>query len=120
MSDVSHYPRSSYCKASLQMINVHELSERLCCAATTTKHVQVVEVLEHPFLLFSLAYLCHLLLNVANCLLGHHCVIALVDRDRTIVREDLRECRPSCITSSAAIYSHQLNSLVTHSRKERF
>jgi hypothetical protein len=92
VGNVTHYPRSPNRKASLQMINIQELSNGLCCAAPTAKHIQVVEVLEHAFLLFTLANLSHLLLNVANCLLGHDCVVALVDWHRTIVREDFRQC----------------------------
>jgi hypothetical protein len=119
VGNVTHYPCSSDRKTSLQMINVQELSNGLCCATPTAKHIQVVEVLEHAFLLFTLANLSHLLLDVANCLLGHDCVVALVDWHRTVVREDLRECRPGCVASTTAIHSHQVDPLVTHRREER-
>lgn len=102
----------------LEEFGVNELLLRIDSILLLKKRLKVIQVLEDSVGWGFLVDLLHLLLNVAECLLGHHSVITLVNWHWTIVVVLLWQVGPCGVAGTATVYSHALDAVICHLRVE--
>ena len=89
-SKIFQNPSCSYFQTCPKMFKIGELIYCLYEAFKLTEFLNIVKITKDSFCCFSFLNFQQFFLDIAYCLLRHHCVISFKDRLRTVVSTKLR------------------------------